>query len=283
MPRHPRLPSSPPHRGVPAFQASHPLNLAHVRQICDSVQFCHDRGVSHRDIKPENFIVEDRRTIEEMQSACPDTSAGTLVESMRDGDDAQVIVKMTDFGLATAEDRCDDFDCGSKPYMAFECQQQISSSYDPKQADIWSLGVVLLNLLFHRSPFHGALLGCPSFAAYCEDPVRFLLESFDGLTETVARFLSENVFCSVSDDDDVSRRGSRPASSRAGHGPCRSYGLIRIGARPHLPRCIALLDHPLIHSRTGSMSTLPSLLSSPRPRARSLARDTDHIPPGRGS
>ncbi len=115
------------------------------RQICDAVQFCHDRGISHRDIKPENFIVEDRRTIEEMQSACPDTSASTLVDSTRDGEDTAVIVKMTDFGLATAENHCDDFDCGSKPYMAFECHNNVSTTYDPKQADIWSLGVVLLN------------------------------------------------------------------------------------------------------------------------------------------
>ncbi len=249
------------------------------RQICDSVQFCHDRGVSHRDIKPENFIVEDRRTIEEMQSACPDTSAGTLVESTRDGDDAQVIVKMTDFGLATAEDRCDDFDCGSKPYMAFECHNNISSSYDPKQADIWSLGVVLLNLLFHRSPFTEPSMNCPSFAAYCEDPIRFLMESFDGLTETVARFLSENVFCSVTDDDDVSeKRISAGEFSRWAMGLVDHMGLSGSG-RGRISRGASLYSTiPLIHSRTGSMSTLPSLLSSPRPRARSLARDTDHIP-----
>ncbi|SPO20914.1 uncharacterized protein UTRI_00391 [Ustilago trichophora] len=249
------------------------------RQICDAVQFCHDRGVSHRDIKPENFIVEDRRTIEEMQSACPDTSTSTLVDSTRDGDDTRVIVKMTDFGLATAEDRCDDFDCGSKPYMAFECHNNISSSYDPKQADIWSLGVVLLNLLFHRSPFTEPSMNCPSFAAYCQDPIHFLMDSFDGLTETVARFLSENVFCSVSEDDDVSqRRISAGEFSRWACGLVDHMGLSGPGPGRMSRGASIYSTIPLIHSRTGSMSTLPSLLSSPRPRARSLARDTDHIP-----
>ncbi|SPO20000.1 uncharacterized protein UTRI_00391_B [Ustilago trichophora] len=249
------------------------------RQICDAVQFCHDRGVSHRDIKPENFIVEDRRTIEEMQSACPDTSTSTLVDSTRDGDDARVIVKMTDFGLATAEDRCDDFDCGSKPYMAFECHNNISSSYDPKQADIWSLGVVLLNLLFHRSPFTEPSMNCPSFAAYCQDPIHFLMDSFDGLTETVARFLSENVFCSVSEDDDVTqKRISAGEFSRWACGLVDHMGLSGPGPGRMSRGASIYATIPLIHSRTGSMSTLPSLLSSPRPRARSLARDTDHIP-----
>ncbi|KAJ9476815.1 Serine/threonine-protein kinase KSP1 [Pseudozyma hubeiensis] len=248
------------------------------RQICDAVQFCHDRGVSHRDIKPENFIVEDRRTVEEMQSVCPDTSASTLVDGSRDGDEAQVIVKMTDFGLATAEDRCDDFDCGSKPYMAFECHNNISSSYDPKQADIWSLGVVLLNLLFHRSPFTEPSTSCPSFAAYCQDPIRFLMESFDGLTETVARFLSENVFCSVTDDDDATqRRISAGEFSRWACGLVDHMGLSGSGPRRISRGASVYSTIPLVHSRTASMSTLPSLLSSPRPRARSLARDTDHI------
>ncbi|SJX60375.1 uncharacterized protein SRS1_11689 [Sporisorium reilianum f. sp. reilianum] len=249
------------------------------RQICDAVQFCHDRGVSHRDIKPENFIVEDRRTVEEMQSACPDTSISTLVDSTREWDEMQVIVKMTDFGLATAEARCDDFDCGSKPYMAFECHNNISSSYDPKQADIWSLGVVLLNLLFHRSPFTEPSMSCPSFAAYCQDPIRFLMESFDGLTETVARFLSENVFCSITDDDDASqKRISAGEFSRWACGLVDHMGLSGPG-RDRISRGASIYATiPLIHSRTGSMSTLPSLLSSPRPRARSLARDTDQIP-----
>lgn len=248
------------------------------RQICDAVQFCHDRGVSHRDIKPENFIVEDRRSLEEMQSACPDTSTSTLIDSTRDGDDTQVIVKMTDFGLATAEDRCEDFDCGSKPYMAYECHNNVSTSYDPKQADIWSLGIVLLNLLFHRSPFTEPSMNCPSFEAYCQDPIGFLMESFDGLTETVARFLSENVFCSISEDGDASqRRISAGEFSRWACGLVDHMGLSGPGPGRMSRGASIYATIPLVHSRTGSMSTLPSLLSSPRARVRSLAPDLGHV------
>lgn len=150
------------------------------QQMCKAVQFCHDLGISHRDLKPENFIVEDRR--------------GRSGKS-----DDQVIVKLTDFGLATSETFSRDFNCGSKPYMAFECRHDLSSCYDPKQSDIWSLGVVLLNLIFHRSPFKDASVKhCASFAAFTYNPILFLTQAFEGMTEDVARFLHERVFCDVS-------------------------------------------------------------------------------------
>lgn len=151
-------------------------------KMCEAVQFCHDRGISHRDIKPENFIVQDARDIRHSS-----------------GEGQIVTVKLTDFGLATVKDQCDDFNCGSKPYMAFECRHNLTKTYDPKQADIWSLGIVLLNLLFHRSPFkEPSVEHCASFSAFSYRPTFFLTEAFDGLTEEVARFLCDRVFCDVS-------------------------------------------------------------------------------------
>ncbi|KAN0063023.1 hypothetical protein ACQY0O_004186 [Thecaphora frezii] len=243
-------------------------------QICDAVQFCHDRGISHRDIKPENFIVEDRRYIgDAAEPFSPDHSVSTAADSLRDVE-ARVIVKMTDFGLATAEERCRDFDCGSKPYMAFECHNNISDDYDPKQADIWSLGVVLLNLLFHRNPFTEPSSDCPSFAAYCYDPIRFLMESFDGLTETVARFLAENVFCSVSDEVDARNRVSAGDFSRWTRGLVEHLDLNGPGPGRISRGASMYATTPLIHSRTTSISTLPSMLGSPKARPRSILRDT---------
>ncbi|WFD26981.1 hypothetical protein MNAN1_001970 [Malassezia nana] len=157
------------------------LVSAVFQQMCHAVQFCHDLGISHRDIKPENFIVEDRR-------GC----------SGQPG--ADVIVKLTDFGLATSAELSRDFNCGSKPYMAFECRHDLTSYYDPKQSDTWSLGVVLLNLIFHRSPFKDASAKhCASFAAFSYKPILFLMQAFDGMTEEMAHFLNDNVFCDVSD------------------------------------------------------------------------------------
>ena len=147
-------------------------------QMCDAVQFCHDHGVSHRDIKPENFIIQD----------C----------SQQGINDDRVVVKLTDFGLATVNERSSEFNCGSKPYMAFECRHDLTSTYDPKQADTWSLGIVLLNLIFLRSPFkEPSVQHCASFSAFCLKPVTFLMQAFDGLTEEVAHFLCDHVFCDV--------------------------------------------------------------------------------------
>lgn len=162
-------------------------------QMCDAIQFCHDRGISHRDIKPENFIVEDTR-----ETASHDS----------------IQVKLTDFGLAVAQEQCIDFDCGSKPYMSFECRNNQTRWYDPKQSDIWSLGIVLLNLIFHRNPFSEPNVDkCSSFATYVEDPTRFLYTAFCGIKWEAAEFLAENVFCDVTkeisreeEDEEVQQR-----------------------------------------------------------------------------
>ncbi|GJN94770.1 hypothetical protein Rhopal_007862-T1 [Rhodotorula paludigena] len=153
-------------------------------QMCSAVQACHDVGISHRDIKPENFIVIDGK--------------GDGARNMPQHDARQgVVVKITDWGLGTMEEYCEDFDCGSKPYMAYECRNNLRPMYDPRQADVWSLGLVLLNLLYHRNPWADPSLDDPDFAEYVEDPVAFLQNRFEGMSDEVAHFLANNVFCDV--------------------------------------------------------------------------------------
>jgi serine/threonine protein kinase len=79
-------------------------------QMCEAVALCHDVGVSHRDIKPENFICCDSQEL----SALPRGDDEVAFYDKR-----KVIVKLTDFGLATSEERNTDVECGSRPYMAF--------------------------------------------------------------------------------------------------------------------------------------------------------------------
>ena len=103
--------------------------LAIVPQICDALQYAHDRGVVHRDIKPENVLID------------------------RDGR-----VKVADFGLAKLATR-DAGDAsltgaqqvmGTVHYMAPE-QWQHPKDVDHR-ADIYSLGVVFYEMLTGELP-----------------------------------------------------------------------------------------------------------------------------------
>jgi len=142
-------------------------------QMCDAVDACHRIGVSHRDIKPENFI------------CCEEDSTKGL--------ERRVMVKITDWGLGTRDPECTDFDCGSKPYMAYECRNNLGPTYRPQQADIWSLGIVFLNLLFHRCPWSDPSMSDPDFVEYCRDPVKFLNGRFEGIGPEVSKFLALRV------------------------------------------------------------------------------------------
>jgi predicted Ser/Thr protein kinase len=103
--------------------------LAIVPQICEALQFAHDRGVVHRDIKPENILV-----------------------------DARGRVKIADFGLAKLmRPKAGEADLtltrdamGTPQYMAPE-QIEKPASVDHR-ADIYSLGVVFYEMLTGELP-----------------------------------------------------------------------------------------------------------------------------------
>ncbi|PFH52028.1 hypothetical protein AMATHDRAFT_140979 [Amanita thiersii Skay4041] len=159
-------------------------------QMCGAVAACHDQQVFHRDIKPENFIVTDGWT------------------SLPDGrQERKVIVKLTDFGLSTTDIESSDMDCGSAPYMSFECRNNVAPTYRPRAADVWSLGIVLINMLYHYNPWTDTAQGaCSSFDMYLRDPVNFFMTRFTGMTRAVADFLANRVFCILHDSDDDSQR-----------------------------------------------------------------------------
>lgn len=97
-------------------------------QICSALQYCHDQGVSHCDIKPENLLLDD--------------------------DDN---VYLCDFGLAST-DRClkPNVSVGSPYYMAPErlsIDTSLCMEYPTSKSDIWSLGIILINLACMRNPW----------------------------------------------------------------------------------------------------------------------------------
>ena len=91
-------------------------------QVINAVYYLHSNNIIHRDIKPENLLL------------CEDNN-----------------LKLCDFGWAkelTLENRSTF--CGTMEYMAPEIVG--SENYD-YSVDIWSLGILLYELLFGHSPF----------------------------------------------------------------------------------------------------------------------------------
>jgi serine/threonine protein kinase len=105
-----------------------PLETENVRefmlQLINAVDFMHAKGLYHRDIKPENIFL------------CQDGS-----------------MKLGDLGLATADAWSHEACVGSDRYMAPEQYDPADNGYSPAQADIWAIGICLLNVLFSRNPF----------------------------------------------------------------------------------------------------------------------------------
>jgi eukaryotic-like serine/threonine-protein kinase len=104
-------------------------------QVCHAVQHAHQKGVIHRDIKPSNILV-----------------------TLHDG---VPVPKVIDFGIAKAtEGRLTDLTVytalhqfvGTPAYMSPE-QAEMSGLDMDTRSDIYSLGVLLYELLTGRTPF----------------------------------------------------------------------------------------------------------------------------------
>jgi serine/threonine protein kinase len=94
------------------------------RQIISAVAYCHSSCVFHRDLKPENILI-----------------------------DKDLNISIMDFGLSKVSGNNETLDtiCGSPAYVSPEIM--LGLTYTGREADIWSLGVILYLLLTGKLPF----------------------------------------------------------------------------------------------------------------------------------
>src|ERR1700687_4887430 len=124
------------------FVTDHALDYA--RQICGALVYMHGQRVVHRDLKPENILV---------------ISSGLL--------------KIMDFGIALDEDARRltwsglSSTIGTPDYMAPE---QISGRRGDVRTDIYSLGVILYEMLTGNLPYSGPNVYTVMRSKTAEDP-----------------------------------------------------------------------------------------------------------------
>lgn len=99
-----------------------------VSSVACALDYAHDHGVIHRDIKPANILIQQGGSI-----------------------------KVTDFGIACVKEKRDRREIAGTPvYMSPE---QISGHEIDGRTDLYSLGVVLFELLTGRKPFTAPNIG----------------------------------------------------------------------------------------------------------------------------
>ncbi|XP_064873170.1 tribbles homolog 2-like [Oncorhynchus nerka] len=98
-------------------------------QVASAVSHCHQHGVVLGDLKLRKFVFSDRKRIH------------VKLEGL---EDCRVL---------EGEDDSMSYTYGCPAYISPEILN-VSSSYSGKQADVWSLGVMLYTMLVGRYPFH---------------------------------------------------------------------------------------------------------------------------------
>lgn len=151
-------------------------------QICSAVKYCHDAGIYHCDIKPENIVLDN------------DNNA-----------------YLCDFGLATTTPNLSpNTNVGSTYYIApekilyFNDYESQSNKLPTKTGDVWSLGILLINLICIRNPWLKAhQTEDKTFYHFVKDPkvLQKILPLSDELYSLLIKVLQINPFKRISIDE----------------------------------------------------------------------------------
>ena len=158
-----------------------------VRQLCEVLQSAHDEGIMHRDLKPANLMILDPDSPKERIKVM-DFGLAKLID---DGP----IRKVTDTNV--------DFAVGTPGYIAPE---QVRGESMDHRGDLYSVGVMMYELLSGRLPFIGTTSMDVLLAHATETPPTF---AEIGLAGWVSQAVEDLIFDILAKDPD-----DRPQSAR---------------------------------------------------------------------
>ena len=216
-------------------------------ELCEVLQAAHDEGIIHRDLKPANLMIVE-----------PDTPRERI--------------KVMDFGLAklVEADHCRkvtdtnvDFAVGTPGYIAPE---QVRGEEMDHRGDLYSVGVMMYELLTGRLPFTGPN-SMDILLAHATEPPPTFAEL--GLKGWVPREIEELVMQCLAKDPEERPQSGRELADRFDTALARAQARIDSdpgrpglsgerppsGSRPGLPlpvgpaATVALLEAPPVPSR----------------------------------
>jgi serine/threonine protein kinase len=129
-------------------------------QLCEVLQAAHALGIIHRDLKPSNLMIVDPDTPYEMLKVMDFGLAKTLTPDQF----AKITQTHTEFAV------------GTPGYM---CPEQARGDEMDGRGDLYSVGVILYEMLAGRLPFAGRSTMDLLLAHVTEEPPRFSLVATD--------------------------------------------------------------------------------------------------------
>lgn len=137
------------------------------KQLVQGVNYLHRNGIAHRDLKPENLLITSDSKLKITDFGVSEVFSG-IHPGLREAG-GQCGQNMGDVR------RCAPGICGSEPYIAPECLEK-AGDYDPRGLDAWSVGVIMVLLIFGAPLWRRAVSKTgtyapeidPNYAQFCK-------------------------------------------------------------------------------------------------------------------
>jgi len=199
--------------------------LEMIAQAADALAAAHEAGIIHRDIKPGNILI---------------TKSGR--------------VKVTDFGVAKAVGEKMELTrtgmmVGSPAYMSPE---QVKGMVLDGRSDLFSLGVVLYEMLLHRKPFPADTVTTLVYQILHEDPMKDV-----PIPDQITQDLADFIRWTLAKDREARVPDARTFASRA-----RALAAGQPLARPSASEATAMMPAPA-HAEVGKTAVMESAVSAP--------------------